>query len=433
MEHIVEIEKLVFGGEGIARLKNGKVVFVPFVLPHEKVKIRVAQETKDFAEAELIEVLEASPHRKEPECKYYGVCGGCQLQHIDYSAQVELKADILRDTFSRLGWKEEIPLEGCIPSPKPLFYRNRLRLHVESPPLKMGFVKRKSFEVLGIKRCLLAEESINKALEGLWESNTWKQLSVYSKRINIESSPAKKKVCMIFWTGLPPLKESLLHLVEEVPESACAFYWLRGRRPKGPFPEDAPYSGRRVFEVLPGLNYYVQPGVFMQTNWEINRLIIECLLSLGLEAESVLDLHCGMGNFLLPFAFKGLGKKFLGVDTDTRAIEDAIFTAERCGLSSVVDFQRKSALEALYEKVKLGETYELVLLDPPRGGCKELMRLLPEVARKYIVYLSCDAPTLVRDLKLLVEKGYELKKLFLFDMFPQTYHFETLALLERKE
>ncbi len=433
MEHIVEIEKLVFGGEGLARLKNGKVLFVPFVLPGEKVKIKVVQESKDFAEAELLEVLETSPHRKKPECEYYQVCGGCQFQHIDYSKQVELKADILKDTFFRLGWKEEIPLEAYIPSPKPLYYRNRLRLHVESPPLNMGFVKRKSFEVLGIKRCFLAEKSINKALEGLWKSKAWERLSPYSKRIKIESSPAEEKACVVFWSSLPPLKEDLLRLVEEIPGVFCVFYWLRGKRPKGPFPEDAPYSGRRIFKVLPGLDYYIQPGVFVQTNWEINRLIIESLLSLGLEAESILDLHCGMGNFLLPFAFKGMGKKFLGVDTDIRAIEDAIFTAERCGLSSVVDFQRKSALEALYEQVKLGETYDLVLLDPPRGGCKELMRLLPEVAKKYIIYLSCDAPTLVRDLKLLVEKGYELKKLFLFDMFPQTYHFETLAILELRD
>ena len=430
MEEVVTIEKLVFGGEGLARLKNRKVLFVPFVLPGEKVKIRVIQESKDFAEAELLEVLEASPHRKVPECEHYQVCGGCQLQHIEYSVQVNLKAEILKDTFSRLGWKEEIPLEKCIPSPKPLFYRNRLRLHVENPPLKMGFVKRKSFEVLGIRRCLLAEESINKVLEGLWESKAWERLYPYSKRVKLESSPAQKKACMVFWSSLPPLKEDLLTLLEEVTGLSCLFYWLRGKRPKGPFPEDAPYSGRRIFKVLPGLDYYVQPGVFTQTNWEINLLIIDCLLSLGLEAESILDLHCGMGNFLLPFAFKGLGKKFLGVDTDIRAIEDAIFTADACGLGSVVDFQRKSALEALYEAVKLGDTYELVLLDPPRGGCKELMRLLPEVAKKYIVYLSCDAPTLVRDIKLLAEKGYALKKLLLFDMFPQTYHFETLALLE---
>ena len=432
MEYVVEIEKLVFGGYGLSRLKNGKIVFVPFVIPEEKVKIRIVQENKDFSEAELIDVIEPSPFRKEPECEYYQVCGGCQLQHISYEKQLELKIEILKDVFFRTGLKEEIPLEKIIPSPKSYYYRNKLRLHVENFPFKIGFVKRKSYEVVGIKKCLLAEKQINSVLESLWNSEYWQNISVYSKRLNLEYSLGHKKVCLLFWTKLPPLKENLLNLSKEIQDIYAIFYWLKGKNPKGPIPEELPYLGRRIFEVMPGLTYYAQPGVFLQTNWEINKCIIQHLLSLGLPIESVLDLHCGIGNFLLPFAFKNMGNKFLGVDTDSRAIEDAILNAEINGLSGIVDFLRKTALEALYDAIKFGDTYDLVLLDPPRGGCKELMRMLPDVAKKFIIYISCDAPTLARDMKLLIEAGYNLKRLWIFDMFPQTYHFEVVSFLEKE-
>ncbi len=426
---MVKVEKLVFGGDGLARLPDGKVVFVSYSIPGEVLKIKITRDYGDYAEAEIEEILERSPFRRKPVCEYYGICGGCQFQHITYDAQLNIKKDILYDTFFRLGWKDDIPLEEVIPSSKEFFYRNRLRLHVESSQLKMGFVKRKTHEVLKIERCYLAEGVINCVLEKLYKNPAWNRVSVYSKRLKIESSPEEGKATLLFWTSLEPLKEDLNELagIEEV---KSIFYWMKGHHPVGPFPEESSFGGRRVFKNIDGIFYYVQPGVFVQTNWEINCEIMKKIRAWNLDYENVLDLHAGIGNFIFPLLANQDARFFLGVDTDLRAIEDGIYTAEKQGINGRLDLRNMSAMEALYQALKMGELYDLVILDPPRGGCKELLRLLPEIARKYIVYVSCDAPTFIRDIKIL-NRHYSLKKLILFDMFPQTYHFELVGLLEK--
>ncbi len=431
MRPVLKIEKIVFGGDGLARLPDGKVVFVPYSIPEETVQVKIIKDYGDYAEGEIQEILEPSPYRRDPACPYYGVCGGCQFQHITYENQLKIKEEILYDTFKRLGWKDEIPLEKVVPSPKEFHYRNRLRLHVENEQLKMGFVKRKTHKVLKINQCLLADEIINRVLKKLYTNASWLKLSFYSKRIKIELSPEEKKATLIFWTALSPYREEIERLLE-IEELKCVFYWMKGRHPQGPFPEDSAFGGRRVFKNIDNLFYYVQPGVFVQTNWDINLAIMETIRSWDLSYEKVLDLHAGIGNFIFPLLNSKKAKKFLGVDTDLRAIEDGIYTAEKQGINGKLDLRNMSAMEALYEALKMGETYDLVLLDPPRGGCKELLRLLPDVAEKYIVYISCDAPTFVRDIKILKEFNYQLEKVILFDMFPQTYHFEVMGLLEKK-
>lgn len=430
MRTIVEIEKIIFGGDGLARLPNGKVVFVPFVIPGERVKIRIQKDHGDYMEGEVEEIIEASPYRKDPLCKYYGTCGGCQFQHIDYSFQLELKKDILLEIFKRQGWKEEVHIERVVPSPKEFFYRNRLRLHVENTGLKMGFVKRKTHEVLRIEKCLLGEEILNQVLERLYVLPIWIKLANYSKRIKIESSPEENKATIIFWTSILPSKEDMKDFLE-IEQLKSVFFWLKGRNPEGPYPQDSSHGGRRVFKNIDGIYYYVQPGVFVQTNWDINLSIMKIVRSWGLEYYSLLDLHAGMGNFVFPM-IRGEVKKALGVDTDIRAIEDGIYTAEKNGINGRLDLRNISATEALYQAIKWGERYDVVLLDPPRGGCKEILKLIPNINEKYLIYISCDPPTFVRDLKILRELGYQLSKIYLLDMFPQTYHFEILGLLVKK-
>ena len=432
-QEVVIIEKVLYGGDGLARLSSGKVVFVPYTLPEEKVKIAVIEEYKDYAIGHPLEILEASPERISPPCKYYGLCGGCQFQHMPYERELEIKETILRELFARQGFKKELPLKGIIPSPKLYHYRNRLRLHVENHILKMGFVKRGTHEVLRIEECLLGEELLNEVLKALYENSAWLNIAFSAKRLRLELSPLDKGVCIVFWTTLPPDERDLYEL-SKLSSVKSIFYFLRGARPKGPYPEEAAHSGRKIFKAIADLIYFLQPGIFNQTNWEINLEIMKKVLELSCGAERVLDLHTGMGNFLLPLVKElSQAKEFLGVDTDTRAIEDGLYTAERNKLNGRLELRKMSALEALYEAFQEGKTYDLVLLDPPRGGCKELMRLLPDVASNIIIYISCDPPTLVRDILLLEKGGFELKELYLFDMFPRTYHFEVLSLLQRRD
>ena len=435
---VVEIEKLIFGGVGLGRLSNGKVVLVPYVLPGEKVEVRITSEAKDYAEAELLEVIWQAKDRVEPPCPYYGTCGGCQLQHVSYQKQLELKREILVDIFQRQAGLSDVPLLGLYPSPKPFHYRNRLRLHVETsnthdhPPFKLGFVKWKSHRVLRIEECLLAHERLNSVLKSLYHHPTFMVLSPYVKRVRIEHSPVEDKATLIFWTMIKPLSRDVESLLT-IEDLKSVFYILRGARPEGPFPKDVPYGGRRLFKALFDLTYYVQPGVFVQTNWEVNLLIQQKVFELAQGCERVLDLHSGMGNFLLPLAFKlSNGKEFLGVDTDPRAIEDGLYTAKKNNLNGRLDLRTMSSHACLHEMIKEGRTFDLVLLDPPRGGCKDILRYLPNVAEKQILYLSCDPPTLARDVKILLNLGFDLKGVYLFDMFPQSYHLEVLAHLVRK-
>ncbi len=428
----LRIEKMAFGGEGLAREPSGKVVFVPYTLPGELVRVGIFEEYKDYARGMVLEIIEASPHRLTPPCRYYGVCGGCQFQHATYEEELRIKEAVLRDLFFRQGYKIELPLRGIIPSGEIYHYRNRLRLHVENQVLKMGFVKKGTHEVLKIEECLLGEKILNDLLRELYVSPAWINLAQYCKRIKLESSPLEGKTTLLFWSSLPPLREDLEKLYN-LTGLKSIFYLVRGARPVGPFPETSAQAGRRLFSAWGDLIYYISPGVFTQTNWEINLKIMSKILELSQGAEQILDLHCGMGNFLLPLVKElPLAKEFSGVDTDIRAIEDGLYTAEKNRLDGRLELRRLSALEALYEAIQSGKKYDLVLLDPPRGGCKELVRHLPEVARDKLIYLSCDAPTLVRDVNLLEKVGFNLLELYLFDMFPRTYHFEVLAHLQRR-
>jgi len=431
LQATVLIEKILYGGEGLARLPSGKVVFVPYTLPGERVRIIVHEEYKDFARGHPVEILEASPERSQAPCRYYELCGGCQFQHLPYERELKIKEENLRELFQRQG-RGEVPLREVIPSPRLYQYRNRLRLHVESHPFKMGFVKKGTHEVLKIEECLLGERPLNEVLRNLYQSEVWLSLSLYTKRLRLEYSPLDEKVSLVFWVLFPPKKEELLRL-SQLSSLKSLFYFTRGSRPVGPFPEEVPHSGRKLFPALAGLTYYISPFVFTQTNWEVNLKIMAKVLELSAQAESILDLHAGMGNFLLPLVRElKEARAFLGVDTDLRAIEDGLYTAEKNGLNGRLELRKMSALEALYQASQEGKTYEAILLDPPRGGCKELLRLLPQVASKYLLYVSCDPPTFVRDLILLEKAGFTLSQVYLYDMFPRTYHFEVLGFLEKK-
>ena len=435
---IVTVEKLVHGGDGLARLPDGQVVFVPVTVPGEKVEIEVYQQLGDYALGRVVEIIKPAAGRIEPPCEYFPLCGGCQLQHLSYETQVREKFAVFRETLSRVGGLSPELVEEIEPSPKIFAYRHRLQFHVHHETGALGFLKRRSHDLVPIRRCLLATEEINQVLEKLPEIPAWKRLHPYVTRVNLGTSIAEGRVSMLFWTRIPPKEEDLEEILSALPVLKAIYYWIRGRDPIGPFPPDAPHRGRRLFPVPPefsGLNrevhFYALPGVFVQANWEINLRLIGWVKKTARleETEEVLDLHCGMGNFLLPLvADAGRG---YGVDTDHRAVADARYNSKVWGLTRV-SFEVLSALEALMELFKNAETYPLVILDPPRGGCKELTRFLPEVASDRLVYVSCDPPTLARDLKLLIQRGFKVETIRAFDMFPQTYHLESATILRRR-
>ncbi len=434
---LVTIEKLVHGGDGLAHLPNGQVVFVPGVLPGERVRIRVFQKLGDYSLAYPFEIIDPSPERVDPKCPYFPKCGGCQWQHISYEAQIRFKLDIFKETIFRIGGITPDLVEDIVPSPKPLGYRHRLQFHVHQETGALGFLKRRSHDLVPIRSCALATKEINQILGSLPDIPAWKRIHPFVKRVNIGTSLVDARVTILFWTKVVPKKDDLAEIIEALPIIKAIFYWTRGPNPVGPFPPEVSDGGVRFFSVpkeILGLRadmvFQATPGVFVQNNWEINLRLISLVKELANTTidEKVLDLHCGIGNFLLPLIVNA--RRGYGVDADHRAINDALKNAQRWGIKNV-KFSVISDTEALLECIKLGEVYPVVILDPPRGGCKELVRFLPDIAIDRLIYVSCDPPTLARDLKLLIRQGYVLKKIKAFDMFPQTFHLESVTLLTR--
>ncbi|AEH44549.1 RNA methyltransferase, TrmA family [Thermodesulfatator indicus DSM 15286] len=437
-EAVVVIEKLIHGGEGLARLPDGQVVFVSDVIPGEKVHIKITQRLGDYSLARPLEILEPDPQRRKPICPYFSSCGGCQFQHLPYTRQLEEKLSIFCETLERTG---KLPakelVSGIVPSPREFFYRNRLQFHVHQETGALGFLKRRSHDLVPVRECALAAPEINEVIKKLPDIPAWKRLHPYVKRVNLALSLAERKVVLLFWSQLAPREEDLAEIYEELSVLKAIYYWIRGRNPVGPFPKDAKDRGRRRMPIpkqIAGTEkdvfFWASPGVFVQANWEINLNIMAYLkeiLPLA-SGQEILDVHCGIGNFLLPLATgTNCGE---GVDTDHRAIADAQENASLWGLSQVT-FEVYSAIEALINYFKEARSFPLALLDPPRGGCKEILRFLPDVVSEKLVYISCDPPTLARDLKILQKLGFKILSVKAFDMFPQTFHLESVTLLEK--
>jgi 23S rRNA (uracil1939-C5)-methyltransferase len=350
----VLIEKLVHGGDGLCRLPDGQVVFVPGTIPGEKVEIEIEKHLGDYAFGRVVRFIEPSPQRIDPPCVHFGRCGGCQLQHLSYEGQIREKVLVFEETLKRVGGISE-PILSLEPSPKAFGYRHRLQFHVHQETGALGFLKRRSHDLVPIRRCLLAREEINEVLSHLPDIPAWKRIHPYVTRVNLGTSLVEGKVTLLFWTKVPPRPEDLEEILSALPVIKAIYYWVRGRDPKGPFPQEAPHGGRRLFPVpadISGLSrellFFVSPGVFVQANWEINLKLISYVREIARlqDSDEVLDLHCGMGNFLLPLGASVA--RGLGVDTDHRAISDARYNLKIWGLSNL-DFENLSALETLLE------------------------------------------------------------------------------------
>jgi len=242
------------------------VVFVPETIPGEKVEIELVKSLGDYAFGRVVRLIDPSPHRVAPPCPYFGRCGGCQLQHLSYEAQVREKLSVFKETLKRVG-EISVPILSLEPSPKAMGYRHRLQFHVHQETGALGFLKRRSHDLVPIRTCLLATEEINQVLSVLPDVPAWKRIHPYVTRVNLGTSLAEGKVTLLFWTRVSPRPEDLEEILASVPVIKAIYYWVRGKDPKGPFPPEAPHRGRRLFPVpasVSGLSkelfFYVSPG-----------------------------------------------------------------------------------------------------------------------------------------------------------------------------
>lgn len=426
---LIEIEKLVVGGSGLARLPDGLVVLVPDVIPGEKVRVKLGQKKKSFQYAVVEEVIEPSSDRVIPPCPYFGRCGGCHYQHIGVGRQDTLKKDIFFDELQRSGLKFSKDAISYLPSPSSLGYRQRIRLHVEEGAI--GFFQHQSHSLLEIDECLLARPEINAVLADLVCAEPWLLVAEYVDEIEIHVNPGDGTCLLMSRFNRKPRPRDLASM-KEIALTLSDLSSVLVKSSDGAFCASFPEGMNTISYTLHGLDgrdveIDLEAGGFCQVNEGQNQQMVDQVLA-WLQEEPrgrVLDLFCGVGNFSLPLAAAGF--VVTGIDQQRSAIRSACKNSEKNHLNC--DFRRCGAQDGLVDLIGGGQSFDFVLLDPPRAGFKEGSGRLSELSASKIIYISCDQATLFRDLKTLCAGGYEIGAITLVDQFAQSYHLESMVLL----
>jgi 23S rRNA (uracil1939-C5)-methyltransferase len=422
----LEITSLVHGGRGIGR-HEGKAVFVPLTAPGDRVNCRVVKSKRRFAEAELCELVVPSPVRREPPCPFFGSCGGCQWQHLPYQEQARWKEQSFADLMVRSKVVEVSSIKPMIAAPDEWYYRNRVQLktHFSEQGLELGFYRHGSHHVVDIDRCRLVSPQLQRTLDLLRGELSEIPAADGITQIDIDSGDDKEVRLLLHVNkrALQPLREWLQSFACKHQLMACIQSGGKGRIEI--------VQGEAELKVSvdqPALDLRYGPGGFVQVNSAQNRAMVAYMMELlALKGEEkVLDLFCGMGNFSLPLARKS--GQVTGVEDHAPSINKARANALANRISNVeFHVADASSVMSRFERNDL----DLVVLDPPRTGNYQVSNQLLQVRPKRILYISCDPATLARDLVPLVSGGYEVVSSRPFDLFPQTWHVESMTLLQR--
>ena len=407
----VTIDKLVYGAFGLGR-HGGKVVFVPFTAPGDRVEVQIVQQKKNFIRARVVKLLQAGAGRQSPPCPHFGSCGGCQWQHLQYPVQLEAKRAVLEELFHhRFPETRDLSIEMRA-SPEPFGYRARARIQLRGfgAETRAGFFQFQSHTVEDVEACPLLRPVLNQGLA-----------AVRSERREGKSDPSITAVDLICsqeegkWAAAP---------AEDDAEAGENFSAARGGAA-----QPAPVLEREIA----GIRYSVSPSVFFQVNDYLLEPLVRLVqdLAQGTGRSAALDLFSGVGLFALPLSLQ-FGRVV--------AVEASEQAARFCRQNSVT--AGRENIEVVCAEVEawmaaVGSVappaFDLVLLDPPRAGAgPAVMQHLIQWCPETVIYVACDPQTLARDLALLSPGYYRIDSIHGLDLFPQTYHFETLVRLRRR-
>lgn len=377
----VSVEEIVSNGLGLCFVED-LTVFVPLSAKGDRLLVKISQIKGKLAFARIIEILKPSSDRVKPRCVYFGVCGGCDFQHLSYKAQLKAKVGIIRDCLKRIGkidFREEIPI---IASTKEFGYRLRTQFHVEKHSKKIGFFKRRSHKVINIDSCPILDPILDLKLTDLRKNLRWQDLLHRTVSIKAVGFQGKNSI------HSPKLIES----TEEVS------YRLNEN------------------------NYFFNANTFFQCNQYLVRQLAEKAVE-RVKGKTAFDLYCGVGLFSLLLANRF--REVFGVDTNKTAIEFAKKNAEHARLDNIV-FKNERVRDFLTNIQ--AKKVDFILIDPQRSGVKKgTLDKLAELRANRISYVSCNPSTLARDLRILINLGYEIKKITALDLFPQNHHVETVV------
>jgi 23S rRNA (uracil1939-C5)-methyltransferase len=371
VEETLTIEKLVYGGNGLARL-DGKVVLTAFVLPGEVVRAEIERAKNDLWRGRLIEVLQPSPSRITPGCPYFRRCGGCQYQHIDYPFQLEQKREILREALMRVG-KIEFSGEIGVISGEPWHYRNRVQLHIDGGAV--GYFAQGSRDLCAIDHCPIASPKLNETIGKIEAQRATTALELFTNETEVQ-----------------------VNVIDRVPR-----------------PELTALASLGVTTPIEYGGFRVSRNSFFQVNRFLIDPLVECATA-GAKGEWAVDLYAGVGLFSAKLAERFA--KVTAVESGGSAFRDLTHNSPQAPVNANVEDYLAG----------LNETPEFILADPPRAGLGKLVvKELARIRAPRLTIVSCDPATLARDLQALLAENYRIDKITLVDLFPQTFHLETVV------
>jgi len=403
----VQLSTYTYGGESLGRLPDGRAIFVPYAIPGEIVKAQINEEKNRFARADLIEVIKPSTERISPNCPYFMECGGCQYQMINYQSQLAAKENILMDQLKRIGKIDNPTLMPIIPSPNEFNYRNTVQFHVNKEG-KLGFRHARSNETFAISDCYLPDLEI---------CDIWKQIELdhnpnISQIIIRHGSEDDIQITLESNDGLTPELS-----IEELPVSVVH------RNPNDTIVLAG--SSFVVFEIL-GYLFQVSADSFFQVNTTLAGKMVTHVLETLKEHEllkptkTIIDAYSGVGlfsAFIAPHV-----DQVIGIEANPSSCEDYVVNLDQFDNVSLYEGDAGIILP------NMTTSPDAIIIDPPRAGIShQAMDGVLKLSPKLVVYVSCDPSTLARDAKKLISAGYQLEEMMPFDLFPQTYHIETIS------
>jgi len=441
---LLTIEKLIYGGDGLARLPadahgRGKAVFVPFVLAGEQIEASVTEQKPGFARAEALAIITPSPYRVLPACPYFGQCGGCHYQHVSYEHQLEIKKEIVRETLRRTA-KIDLPCQIQVHASPPWNYRNRSRLQVKTQPsFAVGYFKLASHELLPVEECPISSRLINRAISALWQSGRAGKVPEGIEEAEFFANADDSQLLVELYCSIESRRAAVRAWGEELraamPEITGVAAFRRAR-------SGMPGSQEKLLSLgVPYLTYQTQRAAYRVSTgsfFQSNRYLTDELMKVvteGMSGELALDLYAGVGLFSTALACDF--HHIVSVESSQTSSGDLAYN-----LPSNAEAVQATTEQYLARRENSGRagkgnilphtfhTPDLAVVDPPRSGLGErVARQVANLSAPRLTYVSCDPATLARDLVPLLAAGYRLEQVHLVDLFPQTYHLESVVQL----